>query len=114
MALAYSLDLRKKIIEKIDNGMSITEASQIFDLGRNTIHRWINQRNLQGTLAPKTNWQKGHGHKIKDLDYFKKFAEENKDLTAKDMAKKWNNISAKTIRKWLRRIGYTKKKDFWI
>ena len=51
------------------------------------------------------------GHKVKDLERFKKFVDENSGLNSIELAEKWEEkATPKTIRKWLHRIEYTKKK----
>ena len=39
--MAYSLDLRKKVISYIENGGSPTKAAAIFQVGRASIYRWL-------------------------------------------------------------------------
>jgi transposase len=36
--MAYSLDLREKVVEYIENGGSITSAARLFRVGRATIY----------------------------------------------------------------------------
>jgi transposase len=43
MAKAYSYDLRQKVINAIElDGLKKSEASQIFNISRNTINLWFN------------------------------------------------------------------------
>ena len=39
--MAYSLDLRKKVINYIENGGSPSKASKVFQVGRASIYRWL-------------------------------------------------------------------------
>ena len=39
--MAYSLDLRKKVISYIENGGSPSKASKVFQVGRASIYRWL-------------------------------------------------------------------------
>ncbi|NQP33205.1 helix-turn-helix domain-containing protein, partial [Streptococcus suis] len=39
--MAYSLDFRKKVLEYCEKTGSITEASVVFDISRNTIYQWL-------------------------------------------------------------------------
>ncbi len=64
------------------------------------------------SLAPKKDWRKGHSNKTPDLDKFKEFAQENQGLTATAMAEKLGNLSVKTVCKWLKGIGFTRKKSY--
>ena len=45
MAKPYSYDLRKKVIEAIElDGMPKIEASQTFNISRNTINLWLKRK----------------------------------------------------------------------
>lgn len=110
MAIPYSEDLRKKAMKLVDSGKKVEKVAKILDIAPVSLYRWKKQRETIGSLAPKKDWRKGHGHKIPDLEKFKAFAEENKGLTAIEMAEKWGNITPKTIRKFLHRIGFSQKK----
>ncbi|HIK12559.1 MAG TPA: helix-turn-helix domain-containing protein [Oscillatoriaceae cyanobacterium M33_DOE_052] len=47
--------MRKRVIEYIENGGSITEAAARFQVGRATIYRWLNRQDLK----PKTDvWKR--------------------------------------------------------
>jgi len=49
MAKAYSYDLRKKVIEAIElDGFKKTEASQMFNVSRNTINLWLKRKEETG------------------------------------------------------------------
>src|SRR5947209_11060757 len=50
---AYSSDLRTKIMEAVDAGMTKSEAARTFRLGLATIKRYAALRREQGTLVPK-------------------------------------------------------------
>ena len=57
--------------------MSITKASQIFRINRQTIYNWVSIREETGKLEAKSGYQKGHSHKIKDLEQLEKFYRES-------------------------------------
>lgn len=110
MANPYSEDLRKRAVEMKEEGKSIEEIVKVMKIGRSSIYLWWKRKREEGTVAARKEWRKGHGNKIKDLEKFKKFAEKNEGLTAKEMAEKWGNITLKTVCKWLNRIGFSRKK----
>lgn len=110
MARAYSEDLRERVMHLTKKGESAKEISKILNIGLSTIYTWKKKYKKDGNLTPKKMWQNGYGHKVKDLEDFKKFSLKNQGLTCVQLAEKWGNISAKTIRKWLLRIGFTRKK----
>jgi transposase len=48
--MSYSLDLRKKVIDSIDeNGHIMTEAAETCSIGRETIYRWLKRTELAPT-----------------------------------------------------------------
>jgi len=50
---AYSSDLRTKIMDAVDAGMSKSEAARTFRVGLATIKRYAALRREQGSLVPK-------------------------------------------------------------
>ena len=44
--MPYSLDLRQKVINFVENGGTITEAAHIFGIGRASIYRWLSRPKL--------------------------------------------------------------------
>jgi transposase len=50
---AYSTDLRAKILDAVDAGMSKSEAARTFRVGLATVKRYAALRREQGTLDPK-------------------------------------------------------------
>jgi transposase len=53
MARSYSLDLRGRVIQDIDAGMSVTEASEKYSVTKPTIYSWIHLREETGNLKPR-------------------------------------------------------------
>ena len=39
--MAYSLDLRKRVINYLENGGSPSKAAEVFQVGRASIYRWL-------------------------------------------------------------------------
>jgi len=117
--MSYSVDLRTRVIDAVSDKMRITEAAKVFKVSRKNIYNWLRLKRQTNSLEPKTGFQKGHSHKIKDLEQFKKFVESYKHLTTKKMAIKWQEltgikVSDDTILKHLKKIGYTFKKKLLI
>lgn len=111
MPAPYSYDLRIKVIEAIDRGMGKTQASKTFNISRNTINLWLNQRKQTGDCIAKKGYQQGYGAKITDLEKFREFARKHGSRTQQEMAQAWEEeISDRTIGKALKKIGFTRKK----
>ena len=108
MPKPQSIDLREKLFAQLDSGMSITEASKIFRINRQTIYNWVSMKEETGKLEGKSGYQKGHSHKIKDLAQLEKFFLENPDKTLKELSWLWpEKISGWTLGRWIKRLGYT-------
>lgn len=115
MPVPYSYDLRKKVIDAINEGMSKTEASRVFQISRNTINLWFRKIEQTGDYQTEVGYQKGYNPKITDLEQFEEFAQAHGSLTQKEMAEKWTEkISDRTIGKALKKLNYTRKKNLWI
>lgn len=44
--MPYSLDLRKKVIEFVESGYSVSQTAKTFKIGKATIYRWLDRPNL--------------------------------------------------------------------
>ena len=112
MPKAYDYDFRRKVIEAIElNGLRPSEASELFNISRNTIHQWLKLRAETGDLCPRPHNHTGHGHKITDWEAFRAFVEAHPDKTQKQLAALWpGEMSDRTISRALQRIGFTRKK----
>jgi transposase len=111
---AYPEWFRKKALDLVDGGTKVDDVADLLKISRSTIYLWRKTRKRTGSFAPASKWQVGHSNKIVDLEKFEKFALENKDLSAVEMAKTWGEVSPKTIRKYLHKIGFTVKKKLLI
>lgn len=115
MPRPLSVDLRKRVIAAIDGGMRVKDAAKQFDVCCKVIYNWVNLRKKTNSLEPKSDYQRGHSHKIKDYDSFKAFVDEQKYCTIPEMKAKWNeqtnsSVGKDVIRRALKKIGYTYKK----
>lgn len=114
MPAPYPLELKERVMRVLDSGMRITNISKLFNISRDTIYKWKNSKEKTGSIQLKTNYQKGHSHKIQDLEKFKNFIEEYKDKTTQELAILWKDISPSTITKYMRKCGLTYKKKLFI
>jgi len=53
--MSYSLDLRIRVIDYIENGGSITKAAKLFQVVRASIYRWLNREKLSATKVKRRN-----------------------------------------------------------
>ena len=95
MPKSYSYDLRQKVIQAMGkappeaielDGLKKTEASQMFNISRNTITLWLKRKTETGDFQALPNQRHGNGHKITDGEKFREFACVHGDKTQVEMA----------------------------
>jgi len=92
------------------DGLKKIEASQLFNISRNTINLWFQRRAVTGDIAAKPTSVVGQRQKITDWEKFREFVKANSDKTQAEMAQLWGDISERTIARALKQIGFTRKK----
>ncbi len=104
--MPYSLDLRKKVIDYVERGGGVTKASQIFQVGRASIYRWLNRENLEATKVKrrrrKLNWEA-----------LKQDVRENPQQRLIDRAIKFE-VQPSAILYALRQMKITRKKNNYV
>jgi transposase len=112
MAKAYSYDLRQKVMQAIElDGMKKSEASELFNISRNTINLWFQRKAATGDVQTKPRPKSSPKRKIRDWEAFRVFAKAHEDKTQAEMAQLWEGeISSRTISRALQRLGLTRKK----
>lgn len=109
--MSYSYDLRLKALELIEKGFRIKKISELLAISRDTLHRWKNRKAQTGDVKAVKGYQKGYGSKVTDLKQFKELVDKNPGATLAELAALWPTpISARTIGKYVKKIGYTRKK----
>jgi transposase len=111
MPAAYSLDLRQKVVEAVDRGARKTQVCRMFNISRNTLDLWLKRRAATGSVQAASGYQRGHDPKITDWERFRAFVQQHGDQTQAEMAERWDaQISARSISRALRKLGWTRKK----
>jgi len=105
MSKTYSLDLRLKVLEYIERGGKKREASGVFNIGEDTIYRWIRLKKL-GNLSAK---KRVSSPKKVDVEGLKEYVLLYPDHTLKEIGSAFN-VAGKTIFVWLRKLNITRKK----
>lgn len=103
--MSYSIDLRKKVLEYIEKGGTVREASRLFTICRPTIYQWIRKKQA-GCLkdaAPKRPWRKINPEEVIA------FVEKHADLTLADYGKHFG-IKASSMFNVFRRLKISRKK----
>ncbi|BET38011.1 IS630 transposase-related protein [Spiroplasma ixodetis] len=113
MSKPYSEDLRRKVIETYESkNMKIKEICKVFNITRKTFFLWRKRKKETGNIKPILNYQKGHSHKIKDLDELKNYLEQNKDVTVQKVIEKFGDMTKETVYNYFKKLNYTYKNTF--
>jgi transposase len=107
--MPYSVDLRKRVVSAVREGMGKAEVCELFNICRQTLYNWLALEKEQGHLKAKNGYQNGHSDGIKDRDEFKKYVDAHPDQTQEEMGK-YFSVGSSTISRTLQRIGYSRKK----
>ena len=102
--MAYSLDLRKRVLDFIAAGGSKTKASRRFSVARSTLYKWLNapdplKRQKPGPRRPRTL----------DPDALRQHVADFPDQTYAERAARFG-VSKSCIWYGLKNIGCTRKK----
>ena len=102
--MAYSTDLRKRVLDFIQTGGKKAEAARRFSVNRSTIYRWL-------AAEDPTARQKTGPKKMRCLDEaaLKKHVADFPDLTQNERASHFG-VSEASIGYGLRKLGITRKK----
>jgi transposase len=113
---AYSLDLREKIVESVNKGVSKSETARRFGVDRATVKRYCKQFDERGTLEPR----KAPGKRPKLDEKARKLLLE--DLEGRPWATHSQRaefllavcgvrVSEATVCRTIRRLSHSRKKD---
>ncbi len=116
---AYSLDLRKKIVEAKKRGAATAEVAKIFGVGVFSVKRYAAVAREGRSLAPK----KRPGSKPKLNEVARKLLEadleERPTATLPERCEFLRRaagveVSDSTVSRMLKRLGWSRKKDRWV
>lgn len=116
MSIIYSNDLRELALKKVAASKKLRKddrikaAAKAVGVCEKTVYTWVALKKATGSISPKIGYQKGHSHKITDLESFKKFIDENAGLSFNDLSLKHGSVSPATIGRAIKKLGYTYKK----
>lgn len=101
--MSYPTSFRRKVITRIEEGMSKREAARLFKLSPNTIYLWLNSPDLH----PKHDVSRNRKLNKESL---KRHVEEHPDLYLRERAAHFG-VSIPAVWKMMRKLGYRKKKN---
>ena len=102
--MAYSTDLRKRVLDFIETGGRKAEAARRFSLNRSTIYRWLAAEDPFSSEKPGPK-----NMRVLDEAALKKHVADFPDLTQNERASHFG-VSESSIAYGLRKLGITRKK----
>jgi transposase len=119
---AYSKDLRLRVLDALDRGLSRKEVSNLFGLSVSTIKRYVKRRRQGEDLEPKPST--GRKRRILSSPEEKaalwKQLQENEEATLERHCQLWEErrgvrVSIATMSRAIReKLGWTLKKRRWV
>jgi len=104
--MAYSIDLRKKVIKYLEDGNSQRQAAKVFNINLSTVNEWSQKYHKTGNLEvikPPKSFKKIDPKKLMA------FIETHPDAYLSEIALEFN-CSAMAVSKALKRLCITRKK----
>ena len=113
MGKSYSIDLRERVLQVIEEGMSKAQAHRTFHISRSTIDHWFALRERTGQLIPRPH--RSTRTRQLESEEFEEFAQRYRHATLGEMARGWQeekgvSLSIMSFSRALGAIGWTRKK----
>jgi transposase len=110
----YSMDLRERVVEACDSGLSTSEVAETFSVSTAWVRRLKQRRREIGHIGPIAQ---RHGRVPLLAGREEEIAQiiaKKPDSTAKEIAERLSvKVSRQTVDKTIRRLGYRFKKRFF-
>ena len=106
--MSYSVDFREFVVKKVHAGMSKSEAVKFFNIGHDTLYRWLKMHEETGSLTDR----KRKTYKPQKIDSQTLLAEieRSPDATLEELAQRFS-CSQVAVWKRLKNLGVTRKKN---
>jgi len=113
MSKGYSIDLRERVLQTIDEGLSKSAAHHLFHISRSTIDHWLVLREQTGSVAPRPV----RSQRVRQLQgaAWEEFVQSHAHATLSEMSLAWReqsgvSLTAMSFSRALRVLGWTRKK----
>ena len=115
---SYSEDLRTRIVNTVEEGMSKSAAARLFGVSLSSVKRYVKIANRGDSLTPR----KGGGRPPKTNHTTKKLLEDDiKERAAATISERrrflertsGTSLSDSTVRRLLKRMGFSQKNGLW-
>lgn len=115
MSKALSLDLRARVVEAIDGGLSRRQAAERFDVSASSAIRWYRAWRTSGSYAPRPLGGDRLSHKTEQhADAIHALLEAQADITLRELkaelSRRGVSISVAALWRYFRRHRITRKK----
>ena len=115
--MAYSLDLRERVLAAVDGGLSRTQAARRFQVGRATITTWVTLRRQSGSLAAQSPPGRPRTIGASDAEALWAQLDAQPAATLPEHVRLWTAqhpdqpLSTATMSRAIQRLGWTRKKS---
>jgi len=106
--MSYLVKYRERTIEYRQEGHTLEETSEVSKVAISTIREWERRLKEKGNLAPNTLER---SFKKIDPEKLKAYLAEHPDAYQWEMSREFGCVGS-AIRKTLKRLGITRKKDY--
>ena len=111
----YSIDLRQRVLDALDAGMSRVDTVRIFQVSLGSIKRWLRLRHTGGDLTPQRPSGRSASITPEQHVLLRAQLQAAPDATLAAHAERWNADHGTTLSSWtlgraIRRLGWSRKK----
>ena len=104
--MSHSEDIRKAVLNYVDEGGLIEEALKLYKVSRSSVQRWRNKKILTGSVAIERRVVEHY--KLKE-EALRSFVNDNPDSYISEIADHFN-VSTGCVSTALKRLNITRKK----
>lgn len=113
---AYSVDLRQRVLDALEGGLSRKQVITTFQVSEGSIKRWLTLQREHNTLQPaKPTGRPATFKSHNDDDVLRRLVEATPDATLAEYTQEWNELHDTSVSHWtlgraIRRLALTRKK----
>jgi transposase len=116
---AYSTDLRERIVQAVERGMTKSRAARTFVVSLATVKNYVRQLHETGSLAPKPIPGRPREIPPEQDAALAARVRAAQDATLDELRTAWGQatgvtVSAATMSRALKRLQWTRKKRLWV
>lgn len=112
MGIAYSVDLRARVVGAYDEGVTISEVEQRYRVSRRTVYRLLKRRRETGSIEPKPRSGGTEPKLAAHVEQVKEIVAQQPDATLEELRETLGiRVGISTIWRLLRDLKLTLKKS---